>query len=138
MKTRKGKTSRYVVDDVDLADVESGLQRLEGQIDLENDGLAVRSSDFGGHHRLGFVDFHAVLKEFDAGKNADTVARFKDHYRKTWTNIVDPDAAYRKWLQDEPYYRSRRAARERGSQRNKPSSMFDAALDELRKAEGDR
>jgi hypothetical protein len=76
------------------------------------------------------------VPELDDPLNANTVARFKDHYRKTWTKIVDPDAAYRKWLLDEPYYRRRRAAREHGNQRNKPSSMLDAALDELRKAEG--
>jgi len=68
--------------------------------------------------------------------NEKTVAGFKDHYRKTWTKIVDPDAAFRMWLKNEPYFRSRdQRTRQHGSERNKAGSMLDGALDEIRRAE---
>jgi hypothetical protein len=74
------------------------------------------------------------VPELDDPLNPKTIAAFKDHYRKTGTHIVDPDAAFRLWLQKEPYFRAHRA-RQQGSERNKRGSMLDAALDEVRKAE---
>src|SRR5439155_1138992 len=49
------------------------------------------------------------VPELDDPLNAKTVAGFKDHYRKTDTHIADPDAAFRRWLEKEPYFRAQRA-----------------------------
>jgi hypothetical protein len=74
------------------------------------------------------------VPDLDDPLNEKTIADFKDHYRKTWTEIVDPDAAFRRWLKKEPYFRSRdQRARQQGSERNKVGSMLDGALDELRR-----
>ena len=48
---------------------------MQRHIDLEYDGFAIGGGDFIGHDGLGFVDFRGTLKEFDAGEDADGVAR---------------------------------------------------------------
>jgi hypothetical protein len=76
------------------------------------------------------------VPELDDPLNEKTIAGFKDHYRKTRTEIADPDAALRRWLTNELYFRRRdQRARQHGSERKKSGSMLDAALAEVRKAE---
>ena len=71
----EGEVAGVVVDHVHLAGVEAGLQGLQRQIDLEDDGFAVGRGYFAGHDLFRFVDFRVSLQKFDAGENADGVAR---------------------------------------------------------------
>jgi len=63
------------------------------------------------------------------------IGQFKDWYLSRGPELKDFNAAYRKWLRDEPKF-ARQRSRQRGSEgSNMGGSMLDAALDELRKAE---
>jgi hypothetical protein len=63
------------------------------------------------------------------------IGQFKDWYLSRGPELKDPDAAYRKWLRDEPKF-ARQRSRQRGSEGgNQRGSLLDAALDEVRKAE---
>ena len=63
----EGEIAGDVVDDIDLANVEAGLKRLQREFDLEDYSLAVGGGDFIRDDGLGFVDLGGSLQELDAG-----------------------------------------------------------------------
>jgi len=74
-KPREGETAGDVVDHVHLAEIEAGLQGLQRQVHLEDDGFAIGRGDFVGLDQLGFIDLRPALDKFDAGEDADGVTR---------------------------------------------------------------
>jgi len=60
-KAREGEAAGDVVDHVDLAEMQAGLQGLQRQIHLEDDGFAIGRSDFVGLDQLGLIDLHRWL-----------------------------------------------------------------------------
>ncbi len=57
----KSEIPRDVVDDVDLARVEAGLERLQRKIDLEDHGFAVWRGDLARDYGLRFVNLCTLL-----------------------------------------------------------------------------
>jgi len=58
----EGEGARDVVNDVDLAKVQAGLQGLQRHVHLEDHGFALGSGHFVGHDGLGFVDLLAYRR----------------------------------------------------------------------------
>jgi hypothetical protein len=83
-------------------------------------------------------EFVAWAREESPGVNPldpIIIGQFKDWYLSRGPELKDFNAAYRKWLRDEPKF-ARQRSRHRGSEgSNMGGSMLDGALDELRKAE---
>ena len=78
MRTAAGCSRFNGIKSVTICSARAGEARLEGlqrEIDLEDDGFAVGGGHFISDNGLGFVDFCASLQKFDAGKDADGVAR---------------------------------------------------------------
>ena len=73
-KARKRKAASDVVDYVYLAEIQAGLQGLQRDINLEDDGFAIGGGDFVRNDWLGFVDLCCALEKFDAGEDADGIA----------------------------------------------------------------
>src|SRR5258708_13116721 len=74
-ETREGKTAGDVVDHVYLTEIQAGLQGLQWDINLEDDGLAVRRGDFAGDDGFGFVEFCWALHKFAPVTYADGLTR---------------------------------------------------------------
>ena len=73
-EAREREAAGDVVDYVYLAEVKAGLEGLQGDVNLEDDGFPVGRGDFVRDDGLGFVDFGCALEKFDTGENADRAA----------------------------------------------------------------
>ena len=74
-KPREGEAAGDVVNHVDLAEIQAGLQGLQRQVHLEDDRFAIGRGDFVGLDGLGFIDLRRALDKFDAGEDAHGVTR---------------------------------------------------------------
>ena len=75
-EARERETAGDVVDYVYLTEIEARFQGLQGDVNLENDGFAIGCGDLVGNDGLRFVDFRCALEKFDAGEDADGIARW--------------------------------------------------------------
>jgi hypothetical protein len=73
------------------------------------------------------------VPELNDPLRAKTIESFKDHYRNKGF-VPDLDAAFRKWLIHEPYFRRRELRGRRGPQQKKSTAQIAmaAALDQVR------
>src|SRR5215469_5119919 len=67
---REAEAASGVVDDVDLADVGSGLEVSEWNIELEGDRAALRLVEACCRYDGRFIDFHAAREQLHAGEYA--------------------------------------------------------------------
>src|SRR5215468_9673578 len=74
-EARERKAAGEVINDVDLAEVQTLLQSLQRNIHLEDDRFAVRCGNFVGHDKLRLKNFCGPLEKFDAGHDAHAFAR---------------------------------------------------------------
>ncbi len=63
----EAEASSGVVDDVDLADVEAGVEPVEGNVKGKGDGIAPGHVYAGGLHQRSLEYFRGPLQKFDAG-----------------------------------------------------------------------
>ena len=73
-EAREGKTAGDVVVYIYLTEIEAGLQSLQRNVDLKDDGFAIGGGDFLGDYGPGLVDFCCALKKFNAGEDTDGIA----------------------------------------------------------------